>query len=434
VNPPETRYAKSGDVSIAYQVIGDGPIDVVYTSPGTASMELYWEHPHTTRYFERLASFSRMVIFDKRGTGLSDRNSIGSTEDRMDDIRAVMEAAGFERAALVGLSEGGPLSMLFTATYPERVNALVLYGTFARGWIPNEQRPQRLKDVDDHWGTGLATRAAYAHLAEPERTRAAARGERISASPGAVKAVMQMNWEIDVRAVVGSIAVPTLVLHKTEDNRVPVQAGRWIAEHIPGAVLRELPGTEHVPEFSGEWGLMADEIEEFLTGTRTGPVPDRVLATVMFTDIVDSTKHASERGDADWAALLAQHDDIARRQVERFRGRWVKHTGDGILATFDGPARGVLCAKAIGESVRPLGIEIRAGLHTGECEIRGDDVGGIAVHTAARVSANAGPGEVLVSRTLTDLVAGSGLDFEDRGEHELKGVPGVWQLYAVRGS
>jgi class 3 adenylate cyclase/pimeloyl-ACP methyl ester carboxylesterase len=431
VNAPKTRYAKSGDVSIAYQVVGEGPIDVVYTSPGMISMEVYWERPSTTRYFERLTSFSRMILFDKRGAGSSDRVAVGTIEERMDDIRAVMDAADVERAALIGLSEGGPMSMLFAATYPERVSALVLYGTFARGWVPEDVRAGELAAIDKYWGQGLVMVNAFNHLPRDEAIREAARAERLCASPGAVKALVQMNWDIDVRHAVSSISVPTLILHKTLDNRVPVEAGRWIADHIPGAQLKELPGTEHVPEFSGEWELMADEIEEFLTGMRTGPVPDRVLATVLFTDIVDSTRRASELGDDAWSQLLDRHDDITKRHVERFRGRWVKHTGDGVLATFDGPARAVLCARAIGESLRPLGIEIRSGLHTGECEVRGDDVGGIAVHTAARVGALAKGGEVLVSRTVTDLVAGSGLEFEDRGEVELKGVPGTWRLFAV---
>jgi class 3 adenylate cyclase/pimeloyl-ACP methyl ester carboxylesterase len=427
----ETKYAKSGDISIAYRVLSDGPLTAVYTPPGMGTIEFFEEIPEATRYFDRLASFCRLIVFDKRGMGMSDRVAVGTIEERMDDIRAVMDATDTERAALIGLSEGGPMSMLFAATYPERVSALVLYGTFARGAIPQEQREENLRMIDRYWGQGLSFGEMFKHLPPDEARAAGARAERMTATPGAFKALAQMNWEIDVTHALPAISAPTLVLHKTLDDRVDIRAGRYIARKIPGAVLKELPGTQHVPEI-GEWKEMLDEIEEFLTGTRSSPVPDRVLATVLFTDIVDSTKRASELGDQRWRELITEHDAISHRQVERFRGRMIKGTGDGVLATFDGPARGVLCARAIHDGVRNLGIEVRSGLHTGECELIGDDVGGIAVHTAQRVSSLAGPGETLVSRTVTDLVAGSGLEFEDRGEHELKGVPGSWQLYLVR--
>ncbi len=432
---PEVRYAESGDLSIAYCRFGTGPIDVVVVPGFVTHLDLMWDLP-IAKQFEERGKYSRVVMFDKRGTGLSDRSmGLGSVEDRMDDIRAVMDAAGLERAALHGVSEGGPMAIMFAATYPERVTALALQGTFARiladadyRGLPPEFVDGYVDSIEARWGTGEVISTFL--QSEPGSVEPAtlARYERSSCTPRMAAQLMRHNMAIDVREVLPVIDVPTLVLHHTGDPVVPVGRARYLAEHIAGARLVELPGAVHVgPESAAFSPITA----EFLTGERREVEPDRVLATVLFTDIVSSTRQASALGDAQWRTLLDRHDDIARREITAARGRAVKSTGDGFLAVFDGPARAVRCAQAMGEAVQGIGLEIRAGLHTGECELRGDDVAGIAVHLGARIGALAGPGEVLVSSTVRDLTLGSGLEFADRGRHELKGVPGDWQVLAV---
>ncbi len=437
---PETRYARSGEVHIAYQVVGDGPLDLVYVPAFISNLELQWEDPAQTRYLERLSSFSRLIMFDKRGTGLSDRLAVATLEEQMDDVRAVMDAAACERAAVFGGSEGGALALLFAATYPERVSALVLYGAYPRmAWAPDypglpaEGCDAVLKQLDATWGQpgGMWLHTvARGRLNDPEFRKAQARRERLSASPGAAVAIMRMVFQFDIRHLLTAVRVPTLVIHRTADI-IHAEGSRYLGAHITGAKVVELPGEDYFP-YLGDQDAILDEIEEFLTGARPVPEPDRVLATVLFTDIVGSTEKAVELSDRHWLNVLREYHAIVRREIARHRGRLVETTGDGVLATFDGPARAVRCACGIRDGVRSLGIEIRAGLHTGEIELRDAGVGGIAVHIGQRVSALAGPGEVFVSRTVSDLVAGSGLEFDMRGEHQLKGVPGSWQLYAVK--
>jgi len=437
---PETRYAQSGDVNIAYQVVGNGPLDLVIIPGFISHVEQAWEDPAYTRFLQRLASFSRLIVFDKRGTGLSDRvTEIPTLEQRMDDVRAVMDAAGSERAALFGISEGGPMSVLFAATYPERTLALVLYGTIARGsWAPDypwgprlEGREAWYEEIRQGWGGPFGLDFWAPSVMNDERFKQWwARYLRLGASPAAMVTVFHMITDIDVRHVLPSIHVPTLVLHRAGDRAVKVEEGRYIARQIPEVKYVELAGDDHL-WWVGDADALLNEIEEFLTGERKSAEPDRILATVLFTDIVDSTRRAAEMGDRQWRDLLDSHNALVRKELGRFRGVEVKTIGDGFLATFDGPARAIRCACAIGDAVRKLGIEIRAGLHTGECELMGNDVGGIAVHIAARVSAKAGAGEVLVSSTVKDLVAGSGLRFQDRSTHALKGVPDEWHLFAV---
>jgi len=433
---PETKYAKSGDVHVAYQETGDGDIDLLFV-PGIAShVEFQWEEPHQARLFRRLGSFSRLIRFDKRGEGLSDRVvAMPTLEERMDDVRAVMDAVDSERAALLGLSEGGPLSVLFAATYPDRTRALVLWNTFARltqtpGYpfgIAPEVFDQLLETYEQLWGSGAFVSGFVPSGAQDENFRTWwTRFERAAMSPGAAVESMQMNRDIDVRDVLPLVRAPTLVVSST--GNVWAEGSRYLAEHIPNAVLRERPGSDHFAWF--DLGV-ADAVEEFLTGAQRAPQSHRVFATVLFTDIVDSTRRAAEVGDRQWRELLDAHDDIVGRQLQRCQGRLVKNTGDGCLATFDGPGRAVRCVVAMRDELRSLGIDIRSGIHAGEVEVRGADVGGIGVHIAARVSSLAGAGEVLASRTVVDLVVGSGIEFQDRGEHELKGVPGTWRVYAV---
>jgi pimeloyl-ACP methyl ester carboxylesterase len=436
---PETRYAKSGDLNIAYQVVGEGPFDLVYVPGWISNIELMWEEPAHARLLRRLTSFSRLILFDKRGTGMSDPvplDRLPTLEQRMDDVRAVMDAAGSERAALFGSSEGGLMSVLFAATYPERTRALVALAIYAKRiwsldypWAPTpEARAAEIESIERTWGSGMDISDLAPSADEAFKRRLVAYFRR-SASPGAAVALLRMNTQIDVRDVLPTIRVPTLVLHRDGDRDVSVEESRWIASQIPGARYVELPGDEHLI-WAGDVDAVVDEVEEFLTGSRPVPEADRVLATVLFTDIVGSTERAAELGDRRWRTVLEQHHGIVRRELQRFRGREVDTAGDGFLATFDGPARAIRCACAVRDAVGPLSIDIRAGLHTGECELMGDKVGGIAVHTGARVASAAGPGEVLVSRTVRDLVAGSGIRFEDRGERELKGV-GSWRLYSV---
>jgi pimeloyl-ACP methyl ester carboxylesterase len=443
--PPEVRYAQSGEYNIAYQVIGDGPIDLVVNHGWVSNLDSFWEQPLWVHFAQRLASFSRVILFDKRGTGLSDRvpvHDLPTLEERMDDVRAVMDAVGSEKAALYGYSEGGAMCALFAATYPDRATALVMDGAYARRtaapdypWgITHRQAEAVLEEMRTHWGqgSGLAARAPSREHDEQFRIWFAS-WQRQAASPAAVMAIVRMTFEIDIRRILPTIRVPTLILHRPNETNVPVEHSRHLAEHIPGAKYVELPGIDHLP-YVGEADATLDEIEEFLTGVRHTPEPDRVLATVMFTDIVGSTQQAIAVGDRRWLDTLARHDAVVRQELVRHRGREVKTTGDGFLATFDGPARAVRCASAIVQAVRPLGLEVRAGVHTGECELVGDDVGGIAVHIGQRVSALAGPGEVLASSTVRDLVAGSGLTFESRGEHLLRGLPDEWRIYAVVGA
>jgi class 3 adenylate cyclase len=436
---PRTRYAKSGEVHIAYQVLGDGPIDLLWVPGFVSHLEYDWEHPRPARFFRRLASFSRLIRFDKRGTGLSDRVAIPTLEERMDDVRAVLDATGSSRAALIGVSEGGPMSLLYAATYPERTSALVLYGSYARrAWAPDhpfgvtsERMRGILETLEKDWGASVAMEIwSPSMLGDEAYKQWRATYLRLAASPGAAISVMRMNMEIDARHVLPAIGVPTLILHRTGDRLTPVDQARHMAEHIRCAKLVELPGEDHTP-WVGDTDALLDEIEEFLTGIRHGPEPDRILATVLFTDIVGSTKRAVELGDRDWRELLEQHHAIVRRQLARFRGHEVNIAGDGFLATFDGPGRAIRCAVSICREVRSLGIDVRAGLHSGECQVEDSKVEGIAVHIGSRVAATAKPGEVLVSSTVKDLVVGSGIAFEDRGMHALKGVPGEWHLFAV---
>jgi pimeloyl-ACP methyl ester carboxylesterase len=443
---PEVRYARSGDISIAYQVVGDGPFDLVWTPGALSHRDLEWEDEDRACFLRGLASFSRLIVFDKRGTGLSDRVAgIADLETRMDDIRAVMDAAGSESAVVCGVSEGGPMGVLFAATYPERVRALVTYGSlprFVRG--PNfpwrEPKHEYLAEYEaeaEVWGTEENAREwleSQGIEASPEEIRERARRDRMCISLGAFLQLGRMNAEIDVRPVLPTIRVPTLVLHRAEDH-IPIEGARWMAEQIPGARFVELPGGPHMPYY-GDWEGVVGAIREFAEPIclESARPYDSVLATVLFTDLVGSTAKAVELGDRGWRELLEQHHARTRAQLSRFRGVELDTAGDGFFARFDGPARAVRCACAVRDAVTELGLEVRAGLHTGECEVLDGKVAGVAVSIGARVAAQAGPGEVLVSQTVKDLVAGSGIEFQDRGAAELKGVPGEWRLYAVAGA
>jgi pimeloyl-ACP methyl ester carboxylesterase len=444
--PPETRYAKSGEVNIAYQVVGEGPPDLVYVPGWVSNVELNWEEPSYARFLTRLASFSRLIVFDKRGTGLSDRvpvDHLPTLEQRMDDVRAVMDAAGSDRATLFGVSEGGPMCALFAATYPERTTSLVVYGSYARRspggeeypWGRSRQEQEAfLREIETGWGgpVALAPRAPSA-MGDESFVRWWSGYLRQSASPQAVLALTRMNYEVDVREVLPTIQVPTLVVHRRGDRIMYTEEARYMAERIPNARLALLPGDDHLPWVADQDAIL-DEIEEFVTGVRPVHEPDRVLATVLFTDIVGSTERAAELGDRRWRGLLEQHHGAVRRELGRHRGREIDTAGDGFLATFDGPARGIRCAVAIRGAIRGMDLDVRAGVHTGEVELMGENIGGIGVHIAARVMAAAAPGEVVVSSTVKDLVAGSGIGFEDRGVQALKGVPGEWRLFRVAGT
>ena len=445
MQPPKTRYVRADGLNIAYQVVGDGPFDLVYVPGFVSNVELSWEEPLFALFLERLASFSRLILFDKRGTGMSDRVPTGelpSLEERVDDLTAVLDAVGSDEAALFSHSEGGNVAVMFAATYPERTRALVTAGIFAKRvrsedypWAPTtEERARAIEQVEADWGgtSWLIDLVPSCADDEPFKARLASYF-RQSASPGAAAALFRMNTNIDIRSVLPTISVPTMVMHRIGDRDANIEEGRWIAARIPGARFIELAGEDHIP-WVGDAQALLDLVEEFLTGGVQGTAEfDRVLASVLFTDIVGSTKMASALGDRRWRELLDSHDKLTRSYVEKYRGRVVKSTGDGALAIFDGPARSVRCASALRDALAGLGIALRAGIHTGEIEQRGDDVGGIAVHIAARVQALAEPGQVLVSRTVTDLVAGSGLEFDDLGEHYLKGIPGARRLYAVGG-
>jgi class 3 adenylate cyclase len=440
---PQTRYAKADDgVHIAYQVTGAGPLALVMVPGFVSHVELAWDMPFYASMLRRLGTFARVISFDKRGTGLSDRTAdVPTLEQRMDDVRTVMDAVGVDRAALWGISEGGPMSILFAATYPERTTSLVLQGSFARIAKAADHEFGNSLEVfsvivasfSELWGSGgVLAKYYFPSVAdEPAMLEKFARWERNGASPSAMVAVLKMIRAIDVRSILPTISAPTLVVHAVGDPAVRVQHGRHLAEHIPGARYIELPGDDHLTIREGDHRVF-DDIEEFLTGTRPEPEVDRVVKTVLFTDIVKSTETAVSMGDRRWHDLLDAHDVAVRSELQHFRGQEVKTTGDGFLACFDGPARAIRCARSITDKARSLGIEVRAGLHTGECETRGDDLAGVAVHIAARVAALAQAGEVLCSRTVTDLVAGSGIGFADRGVQTLKGVPGTWQTFAVQ--
>lgn len=426
---PRTGYAKSGGLSIAYFTLGDGPLDIVFVPGFISHIDIGWEEPMQRHVTERLASFSRYITFDKRGTGLSDRSvsALSSIEERMDDIRAVMDAVQCKRAALIGYSEGGPLALLFAATYPERVSALVLSGTYGR-LAPRADLEEQLALLEANWGNGLAISRVFRRGTDQDW---AARYERGSATPQAAAELLRMNTSLDVTSALPAISVPTLVIHRTNDPVVSFEHGRDLAAGIDGATFREVDGDSHLPASTHEWNDELDVIEEFITGARPVAEADRVLATVMFTDICASTERAAAAGDRAWRDVLERHHRDVSALVERYRGRQVKSTGDGVLATFDGPSRAVRCASEVVESARRAGVEVRAGLHTGEVELIGDDIAGIAVHLAQRVESKAEPGRVFVSQTVRDLLAGSGVELEERGVHTLKGVPGDWQLFAV---
>jgi len=436
----EIRYARSGPLFIAYQILGQGPPDLVVAPGYMSNLEQNWEWPAYARFFQRLASFSRVILFDRRGTGLSDRMiDVGTFEDLLDDIRAVMDDAGSERAAVLGGAEGGPMCMLFAGTRPERTSALILLTTYARRkWAPDYQwgiTPEmdaQTMDSFDHWGRHpIGIRTLAPRLADdPAFRHWYLRAQRFGASPGGARAWYRITADIDVRHVLPVIRVPTLVIHRTEDRAIPVEHGRYLGAEIPGARYVELPGDDHF-WFAGDSDAALAEIQEFLVGVRPVPEPDRVLATIMFTDIVGSTARAAALGDRRWQDLLDSHNALVRKELERFRGHEVDTAGDGFLATFDGPARAIRCGLAISAGTRGIGLDVRVGLHTGEIELAGDDIRGIAVHIGSRVAAMAGPGEVLVSGTVKDLVAGSGIEFEDRGLHALKGVPGEWRILAA---
>jgi pimeloyl-ACP methyl ester carboxylesterase len=439
---PETRYAKSGDVHIAYQTVGDGPLDLVWVQGWVSNVEAMWDVRPMARFVERLASFSRVILFDKRGTGISDpvpEEELPSLEVRMDDLRAVLDSVDSERTALLGHSEGGNMCVLFAATYPERTTALITFSVYAKRvrsphypWAPTpDEREAWLRDVERTWGrTDDIVNLAPSLQHNPTLLEQAARYWRLSASPKAAVALGRMNTQIDVRAVLPTIRVPALVMHRTGDRDINVEEGRYIASRIPGARYVELPGADHFM-WTEDSERVLDEIEEFLTGVRPAHDTDRVLATVLFTDIVGSTERAAQLGDRRWRALLDDFYEEVRGELARFRGREVDTAGDGFLATFDGPARAIGCALAIRDGVGSLGLEVRSGLHTGEVELAGNDVRGIAVHIGARVAAEAEPGEVLVTRTVKDLVAGSGIEFQDRGARSLKGLPETWQVFAA---
>jgi pimeloyl-ACP methyl ester carboxylesterase len=439
---PETRYAKSGDLHIAYQVTGDGPVDLVFVHGWISHIEHLWEEPSLARFLSRLASFSRLILLDKRGTGLSDPvplDKLPTLEERMDDLRAVMDAAGSEHAALLGTSEAGALNLLFAATHPDRTAALILLNSYARlTWAedyPHGIRPndafQLLKTIETGWGTGVAFEALVASQADNEAMRKWwARYQRQAASPGAAVTLLRRAFDTDARGVLSSITVPTLILHKAGDPFTGPEHGRFLAQGIPAARYVELAGVDHL-FFAEDSDRLVAEIQEFLTGVRDHSEPDRVLATVLFADIVGSTELAAKMGDRRWQDIIQSYYGAVRAELARFRGTEINTAGDGVFVSFDGPARAIRCGLAICEAVRRFGIEVRIGVHTGECELIAGKIGGIAVHIGARVAALARSGEVLVSTTVRDLVAGSGLQFEERGVHTLKGVPGAWPLYAV---
>jgi len=442
MDTPKTNYAVSDGVHIAWQVFGDGPVDLVFVPGWFSNVEVTWDYALHRQFFTRLAAFSRVILFDKRGTGLSDRETTAFTlEDRMDDVRTVMDAAGSKRAVLVGLSEGGPMCALFAATYPQRTDALIMIGSYARrNSSPDYPHGQSSQDyekfieaMEQDWVAAIeaAISARAPSLGgDEEFVRYFSRYLRLGASPSTGVKFTRMNGEIDIRHVLPSIHVPTLIVHATGDRVCSLSSGRYLAENIPGARLCEIESEDHLCHLTHTEEVVS-EIEELVTGQRSAPIEDSVVTTILFTDIVGSTDLASQLGDQQWAALLVEHHQLVREKITQLRGVEVKSTGDGLHATFDGPARAIRCGLAIQQGVASLGIDLRVGLHTGECVITANGLEGIAVHIAARVAQNAPAGCVLVSQTVRDLVAGSGLCFESRGEHALRGVPDMWRLYAA---
>jgi class 3 adenylate cyclase len=436
-----TQYARAGDVSVAYQVVGDGPSDLIVLPGFISHLECAWEEPTFARFLRRLSSFSRLILFDKRGSGLSDP-VVGAPllEERLDDMNAVLDAVGSSHASLLGMNEGGAMGVLYAATYPQRTTSLITANGYA-AMLESDERPwgydERglavlLEATVEHWGTGIGFDQFLASAGNDDGLKKWwARFQRMGASPSMARALVMMMAKVNVVDVLPAVHVPTLVAHTRRDSVTPVAESHFMAERIPGARLVELPGEDHLPWYGDGGVALADEVEEFLTGVRRERESERVLATVLFTDIVDSTRHAADLGDRRWQDLLGAFGDTGNREVERHRGRVVDTAGDGMLVTFDGPARGIRCARALQAAARTYGLDVRAGLHTGECEMRDGEIGGLAVHIGARVAAKAGGGEVLVSSTVTDLVVGSGIRFEDRGLHQLKGVPGEWRLFAV---
>ena len=436
----ETRYAKSGELNIAYQMFGTGDVDLVLIPGWASNVENIWALPEYGAFAEKLAEFARVIVLDRRGTGLSDPVANPPTlEERMDDVRAVMDAAGWQSAAVMGISEGGPMAMMFAATYPQRTPRLVLYGTFARftraddyphGYPPNTI-PGWLTEVARRWGTGMLSRYFAPSLAaDADLMRMLARLERMAMSPGTALKHFTLMTQMDVRHVLPAIRVPTLILHRAGDGPIRVGHARYLAERIAGAKYVELAGTDHLP-WMGDVDTLLGEVREFLTGERAALEPDRVLTTILFCDIVESTQRAADLGDRQWKDLLGRFYALADDKLHRFHGRKLDTAGDGLFAAFDGPARAVRCAAALVAAVQPLGLRLRAGVHTGECEVLGDKYSGLAVHVGARVASAAQPGQVLVSSTVKDLVVGSGLEFEDRGTHALKGMPAPWHLFAL---
>lgn len=442
IERPRTRYAKSGELDIAYQVLGNGPVDLVVVPPGLSIMDTSWDDAGLSRFWMDLAAFTRLILLDKRGTGLSDRVSgVPTLEERMDDVRVVMDAVESERAALLGGSEAGPITSLFAATYPQRVSSLILVNAMVK-FLAAEDFPWGFTDdqlkivldyIEQSWGSGLSGEQYFAPslAGSPGMREWVGRTESATGTPSAMATLMAMNALIDIRPVLGAISAPTLVVHRADDRVVDVHNGRYFADTIRSAKYLELPGQDHW-WWVGDADAVIDEIQEFLTGRRKQPEIERVLKTVLFTDIVGSTEQASRLGDKRWRDVLDLHDQAIRLELDRYRGEEINTTGDGFLACFDGPARGIRCAQAIAEGARRFGLEIRAGLHTGECEMRHEDIAGIAVHVGARVAALAGAGEVYVTSTVRDLVAGSGIEFTDRGRHTLKGVPGEWQVLTAQ--
>lgn len=440
MNIPETKYAESGGVNIAYQTFGDGPFDIVCVPGWFTNVELTWEDPHKARFYNRLASFSRVILFDKRGTGLSDREAHAyALEERMDDVRAVMDASGSKRAALLGTSEGGPMCALFAATYPDRTTSLIMHGSYARRtstedypWgVPQEEYDDLIERMRVDWGTAIDIAIRAPSLAHDEAFLSHwARYLRMSASPKTAAAYAEMNGDIDVRDILPSIRVPTLILHCKGDRVCNIENGRFLARMIPGARLVEIESDDHLHYVDGT-GQILREIEEFITGGHSEAGADSVVSTIMFTDIVGSTKLASDLGDRKWSDLLSAHNAEVRDLLKIHRGIEIKSTGDGFHATFDGPARAIRCARELHEALQRLGLTVRIGLHTGECIVTHDGIEGIAVHIAARVAEHAEAGEVVVSQTVKDLVAGSGIEFMERGEHELRGIKDSWRLYSV---
>ncbi len=443
MSAPRTRYTRSSGVGIAYQVVGDGPQDLVYVPGFVSNIEVLWDDPDSARFLNSLASFARLIVFDKRGTGVSDAvplDELPTLEQRMDDVRAVMDAVGSERATLLGHSEGGNMSILFAATYPDRCDGLILVSSYAKRtwsedypWAPiPDDREAHIEETRANWGNpeSLPDWMAPSRRNDTAYLAWLARYFRLAASPQAAVQLLRMNTQIDTTAVLASVRVPTICIYLTEDRDVMVEEGRWIASQIPNARFIELPGADHFLT-AGDYEPIISEVRQFMTGTRVSADPTRVLATVLFTDIVESTQLAVRLGDLEWTGLLERHNRVVREQLTVHRGREIDTAGDGFLATFDGPARAIAAARAICEQVKRLGIEVRAGVHTGEVELVDGGIAGLAVHIGARIASLAAPGEVLVSRTVKDLVAGSSVRFSDRGSHTLKGVPDTWQVYSA---